>query len=149
MENSRLNTFYALTTIQSRLNRLMPNEFWAYDDGMNQVFLTDATEGDDVIIEIVNASKIKWTVTGHSDTFDNIDDLIEFNRNAIKAEIAAALPPEEPPGERVKSHGLRVGPKQLLLVDPPIANSSIFVLPNIIPSSFSILCTTVAEKGAI
>ena len=85
MENSRLTTFYSLTTIQARLNRLMPNEFWAYDDGINQVFLTDSSQGDDVSIEIINQSTIKWTVTGHSDTFDNIDELIEFTLEWFEA----------------------------------------------------------------
>src|SRR6476646_6312400 len=49
---------------------------------------------------------------------------------------AAALPPPEPPGMRVVSHGLRVGPYAEFSVDEPIANSSMFVLPSTgIPAS--------------
>ena len=44
------------------------------------------------------------------------------------AATAAAEPPEEPPGTRVGSSGLSVGPKALFSVDEPIANSSMFVL---------------------
>ncbi len=48
---------------------------------------------------------------------------------ANPAATAAALPPEEPPGTRSKSHGLRVGPKAEVSVEPPKANSSMFSLP--------------------
>ena len=48
---------------------------------------------------------------------------------ASPAETAAALPPPEPPGTRVGSHGLRDGPNAEFSVDEPIANSSVFVLP--------------------
>ena len=41
----------------------------------------------------------------------------------------AAEPPEEPPGARPVSHGLRVGPNAECSVEDPIANSSMFVLP--------------------
>ena len=34
---------------------------------------------------------------------------------ARPAATAAALPPDEPPGTRARSHGLRVGPKALVL----------------------------------
>src|SRR5690625_8048994 len=43
--------------------------------------------------------------------------------------ISAELPPPEPPGMRSRSQGLRVGPKALLSVEEPIANSSMLVLP--------------------
>ena len=48
---------------------------------------------------------------------------------ASPAVTAAALPPPEPPGTRVGSHGLCVGPNALFSVDEPIANSSRFVRP--------------------
>ena len=48
-----------------------------------------------------------------------------------RAATAAAEPPEEPPGTRAGSHGLRVGLNALCSVDEPIANSSMFVLPTI------------------
>lgn len=85
MENSRLNTFYSLATIQSRLNRSMPYESWYYDDCKKQVYITDSLEGDDVSIEMIDTSTYQWTVTGHSDTFDNIDDLIEFTLEWFEA----------------------------------------------------------------
>ena len=43
---------------------------------------------------------------------------------ARPAATAAALPPEEPPGTRVRSHGLSAGPKAEFSVEEPIANSS-------------------------
>src|ERR1700752_5365894 len=46
------------------------------------------------------------------------------------AATAAALPPEEPPGTRLSSHGLRGGPNAECSVDEPIATSSCLVLPN-------------------
>ncbi len=49
---------------------------------------------------------------------------------------AAAEPPEEPPGTRARSTGLRVGPKAEFSVDEPMANSSMLVLPtNTAPAS--------------
>ena len=53
------------------------------------------------------------------------------------AATAAALPPELPPGTRVMSRGLRVGPKIELSVVLPIANSSMLALPTrTAPASF-------------
>src|SRR5436305_9907263 len=49
----------------------------------------------------------------------------------MRAATAAADPPLDPPGTRVVSHGLRVGPTDECSVDEPIANSSRFVLPMI------------------
>jgi hypothetical protein len=43
---------------------------------------------------------------------------------------AAAEPPDEPPGTRARSQGLRVILKPECSVDEPIANSSMFVLPS-------------------
>ena len=49
---------------------------------------------------------------------------------ALPAATAAALPPDEPPGTRVRSHGLSAGPKAEFSFDEPIANSSWLVLPS-------------------
>ncbi len=46
------------------------------------------------------------------------------------AATAAAEPPDDPPGTRLVSHGLCVGPKAEFSVDEPMANSSVFVLPS-------------------
>src|SRR3981081_3922799 len=43
---------------------------------------------------------------------------------ARPAATAAALPPEEPPGTRPRSHGLRTGPNAEFSLEEPIANSS-------------------------
>jgi len=42
---------------------------------------------------------------------------------------AAAEPPLLPPGTRVRSQGLLVGPQAECSVEEPMANSSMFVLP--------------------
>src|SRR5882757_4188451 len=61
---------------------------------------------------------------------------------------AAAEPPEDPPGTRVRSQGFLTGPYQLVSLDEPIANSSILVLPSItVPASLS-RSTTAASYGA-
>src|SRR5215472_9164387 len=52
---------------------------------------------------------------------------------AYPAATAAADPPLEPPGTRLGSCGLRVGPNAEFSVDDPIANSSRFVLPMTTP----------------
>ncbi len=49
----------------------------------------------------------------------------------MRAATATAEPPEEPPGTRATSHGLRTGPKYEVSLDDPIANSSMLVLPSI------------------
>src|SRR5687768_14806952 len=48
---------------------------------------------------------------------------------AMPAATAAADPPDEPPGTRARSWGLRVGPNAECSVEEPIANSSRFVFP--------------------
>ena len=48
----------------------------------------------------------------------------------MRAATAVADPPEEPPGTRVVSQGLRTGPKCEVSLDEPIANSSMLVLPS-------------------
>src|SRR5450755_3260418 len=64
-----------------------------------------------------------------------------------RAPTVLALPPDEPPGTRDKSQGLRVGKKPEFSHDEPIANSSMFVLPIITAPAASSLATTVAEYG--
>ncbi len=60
-------------------------------------------------------------------------------RGARRAATAAAEPPEEPPGTRSRSHGLRVWPVALFSVDEPMANSSMLVLPRMTaPASWSL-----------
>src|SRR6185503_15964663 len=48
----------------------------------------------------------------------------------MRAATAAAEPPDEPPGTRCKSQGLRTGPQCELSFDEPIANSSMLHLPS-------------------
>src|SRR3954453_21236775 len=60
---------------------------------------------------------------------------------------AAAEPPPEPPGIRVRSHGLCVTPYAECSVDEPIANSSMLVLPRIGRPAARTLATTVASYG--
>ena len=58
------------------------------------------------------------------------------------AATAAAEPPEEPPGMRDVSHGLRVIWKAEFSVELPIANSSMFNRPNTTaPAAFSFSIT--------
>src|SRR5690606_35527595 len=67
----------------------------------------------------------------------------------MPAAMAAAEPPEEPPGARPASHGLRVFLKADVSVDEPMANSSMLVLPSTgTPASFS-RRTTVASYGGV
>ena len=65
----------------------------------------------------------------------------------MRAATAAAEPPDEPPGTRPVSHGLRVALKALCSVDEPIANSSMFALPRTIAPAASSRATTVASNG--
>ena len=64
---------------------------------------------------------------------------------AWPAATAAAEPPEEPPGTRVTSHGLRTAPNAEFSFELPIANSSRFVFPSITAPLASSRSTTVAE----
>ena len=50
---------------------------------------------------------------------------------SIPLATAAAAPPEEPPGVRSVSHGLRVGPAWRGSVVGRIPNSGMFVMPTI------------------
>src|SRR4051812_35164501 len=63
------------------------------------------------------------------------------------AATATAEPPDEPPGTRSGSTGLRAGPKAQCSVDEPIANSSHVVLPATIAPCSRSRFTTVASNG--
>jgi hypothetical protein len=60
---------------------------------------------------------------------------------------ATAEPPDDPPGTRSRRIGFLVGPYALCSVDEPIANSSMFVLPNGIAPAARRRVTTVASYG--
>ncbi|GIU89929.1 MAG: hypothetical protein KatS3mg010_1028 [Acidimicrobiia bacterium] len=64
---------------------------------------------------------------------------------ANPAATAAAEPPDDPPGTRVGSCGLRVGPNAEFSVDDPIANSSRLVLPTTTAPAARNRSTTVAS----
>src|SRR5690349_24869277 len=66
---------------------------------------------------------------------------------AKRAATAAAEPPDDPPGTRETSCGLRVGPNAEFSVDDPIANSSRLVLPTITAPAARKRCTAVASYG--
>src|SRR6201996_1184681 len=66
---------------------------------------------------------------------------------ARPAATAAALPPEEPPGTRVRSHGLRTAPYAEFSFDEPIANSSWLVLASSGAPARQRRCTAVAVNG--
>ncbi len=68
---------------------------------------------------------------------------VPIDSGAIFAATQAAAPPLEPPGERVRSYGLRVGWNAEFSVEPPIANSSMFVRPISTASDASSFATTV------
>jgi len=65
----------------------------------------------------------------------------------IAAATAAAVPPEEPPGIRDRSHGLRVGPKYDVSVEEPMANSSMLCFPRSTAPEARIFSVTVASYG--
>ena len=65
-------------------------------------------------------------------------------RVASPAATAAAEPPEEPPGTRARSQGLRVGPKAEASQELPKANSSMLVLPSGTAPAASMRLTAVA-----
>jgi hypothetical protein len=49
---------------------------------------------------------------------------VPIAQGAVPAATAAALPPDEPPGTRVRSHGFSTGPKPEFSFEEPMANSS-------------------------
>ena len=64
---------------------------------------------------------------------------------AMSAATQAADPPLEPPGARDRSHGLRTGPNAEFSFEPPIANSSMLVLPTNTASACRSRATTSAS----
>src|SRR5262250_754204 len=69
-----------------------------------------------------------------------------------RAATAAADPPDEPPGTRLRleflaRQGLNAGPKWLVSFDEPMANSSIFVFPSMTAPAFQRLLVTVDSYG--
>ncbi len=64
-----------------------------------------------------------------------------------RAATAAAEPPDEPPGTRDGSHGLRTGPQAEFSLDEPIANSSQLSLPRLTAPAAASRATTVASNG--
>ena len=68
---------------------------------------------------------------------------------AWSAATAAADPPDEPPGTRSVSQGLRHGVKAEFSFDEPMANSSQLTLPIITAPASLRRCVTVASYGAI
>ena len=65
----------------------------------------------------------------------------------MRAATAAAEPPDEPPGTRSVSQGLRTGPKAEFSFDEPIANSSQLVLPTMTAPAAFRRSMTVASYG--
>src|SRR5688572_29264664 len=66
------------------------------------------------------------------------------------AATAAPEPPLEPPGERSRAHGLRVGPYQGLFVVEPAANSCVLHLPmGIAPASRSRRTDSASSAGTL
>src|SRR5258707_7847378 len=65
----------------------------------------------------------------------------------MRAATAAAEPPDDPPGTRFGSHGLRAGPNAECSVDEPIANSSRFVFPTILAPHARRRSAAVASNG--
>ena len=66
---------------------------------------------------------------------------------ASAAATAAADPPLDPPGTRVRSHGLRVGRKPEFSVELPMANSSMLSLPRMTSPASRSFATAVASYG--
>src|SRR3954447_22918736 len=66
---------------------------------------------------------------------------------ASKPATAANDPPDEPPGIRPRSQGLRVGPYAEFSVELPIANSSMLVLPSMTTPASLIRRVIVASYG--
>src|SRR5262249_14600404 len=66
----------------------------------------------------------------------------------IPADTAAAEPPLDPPGDRVRSHGFPVFLNAEFSVEPPIANSSMLVRPTSTAPASRSFVITVASYGA-
>ena len=67
--------------------------------------------------------------------------------HASPAATAAAEPPDEPPGTREVSQGLRAGRKAEFSFDEPMANSSRFDLPTTIAPAEISRAAAVASYG--
>src|SRR5260221_2356419 len=63
----------------------------------------------------------------------------------IRAATATALPPDEPPGARDRSHGFFTAMKALFSEDEPMANSSMLHLPGRMAPAALSRVTTVAS----
>jgi len=87
--------------------------------------------------------------TPHSDAGTRIEPLVSEPSvsGTCPAATAAAEPPEEPPGTRAVSQGLRTGPKAEFSLDEPIANSSQLSLPRLTQPACARRATTVASNG--
>src|SRR5579884_4205904 len=72
---------------------------------------------------------------------------VPIAHGASPAATAAALPPEEPPGTRARSHGFSTGPNPEFSFEEPIANSSWLVLPSSGAPAAVSFSTTVAVYG--
>src|SRR5919107_2795490 len=66
----------------------------------------------------------------------------------MPAATAAAAPPEDPPGVRLRFHGLRVGPNSADSVTPLDPNSGVLVLPKTTTPASSQRCTIVLVCAA-
>src|SRR5215208_4000959 len=72
-----------------------------------------------------------------------------YSRNVIPADDAAAVPPEEPPGVRLVSHGLLVTPKSSLAVCPKsLSMKATLVFPTMIAPACLSRWATVASESA-
>ena len=86
-------------------------------------------------------------VTPHRPAGWRIEPPVSVPRESgvMRAATAAAAPPLEPPGIRERSQGLRVFWKAEFSVEPPMANSSMLVLPRITASAALSRATTLAS----
>jgi hypothetical protein len=69
--------------------------------------------------------------------------------STMPAITSAALPDDEPPAERVSSHGLRTGPVCEVCEPPEKQRSSHTALPLIVAPAASIRETTVASRSGV
>ncbi len=69
--------------------------------------------------------------------------------STIPATTSAALPLDEPPAERVSSHGLRTGPVREVCEPPEKQRSSQTDLPAMVAPAASIRVTTVASRSGV
>src|ERR671928_964103 len=72
---------------------------------------------------------------------------VPIAQGAMPAATAAALPPDDPPGTRVRSHGFCTGPKPEFSFEEPMANSSMLVLPSTAAPAARSFATAVLVYG--